>query len=245
MDAIYENAFFTTAAHGQLTTPPHPLESQTLHSVSGMETQIEVRITPIHDFLSPVGVVLGGIGEEAPSIILGRGWCYQERILSTQILHITPFEVLHEDAKRRIKCQCGDGHASLMPHVRRPNIKDAKKPYFLWMEIVQQYSQRWFTKQWDLFSGLARVARRFHDYHHPGRYFAGLWTVSLLRWLCWKSKRQPLSGSINSGCNTCGSWPRRIRERPPSARYVVPSFSWASRFGPCVFLTYAWKGNLL
>lgn len=241
MDMIYENAFFTLAAHGYSTILPDPRECELALSGSVVQAKIRVRKIPIHTFLSPQGVVLGGLGEKASNEISGRGWCYQERLLASQVLHFTPFEILHEDAEGRIKCQCGNDHAWFLPDIRRPTLKDDSDPPKLWMKIVEQYSQRGLTRQWDLLPGLAGVARRFQNYHQPGQYFAGLWTKELARWLCWRSKRQPLWGSLNSGCDTCGHWPRRLQEPLHSAGYIVPSFSWASRFGPCGFLADVWR----
>jgi hypothetical protein len=241
MDTIYENAFFTIAAHGYSTILPNPRECDITHFENEVQAKIRVRKIPPHQFLSPEGVILGGLGETPPQEISGRGWCYQERLLSSQILHFTSFEILHEDAKGRIKCQCGNDHAWFLPGIKRPTLKDAKDPPMIWMNIVEQYSQKGFTKQWDLLPGLAGAARRFQAYHQPGQYLAGLWTVELARWLCWKSKRQSLWGSVRSGCNICGHWPRRLQEPPPSASYIVPTFSWASRFGSCEFITDVWK----
>ena len=248
MDSIYENAFFTIAAHGHAgglgSILPSPEEYEIPTRLPFLDNTIRVRKIPVHSFLSPVGVVMNSIGEKPPDEISGRGWCYQERLLSPQILHLTQSEVLHEDQTGRIRCQCSNPllHAFFLPDIRRPSLKFSKDPSRLWREIIKQYSQKAFTRPWDILPGLAGVARRFHRDYPFGEYLAGLWDHDLARWLCWKSVRIALWGAVRSGCERCGVWPRRLSETPPRETYIIPSFSWASRVGACSFLESVW-GN--
>ena len=245
MDDIYENAFFTLAAHGGPTSSiyPTPAEHELSTHLPITEGVIRVRSVPVHDFPSPEGVVLGGIGENSPSWISGRGWCYQERFLSSQILYFTHFEVLHEDQRGRIRCQCqcSDAHVHFLPDIQKPNVKDPKDPSRLWRRIVKQYSLKAFTREWDILHGLAGIARRFQQYHQPGAYFAGLWENDIARWLCWRSVRPLFYGALHSGCERFGVWPHRLNEQPPQEEYVVPSISWASKVGACEFLEAVWE----
>ena len=247
MDSIYENAFFSIAAHGHAgglgSIIPSPKEYEIPTRLPYLEKKIRVRRIPVHSFLSPVGPVIEGIGEKAPDEISGRGWCYQERILSSQILHLTPFEVLHEDRTGRIRCQCSDSHSFFLLNIRRPSLEFSKDPSRLWRTIVEQYSQKAFTCPWDILPGLAGIARRFHRDYPFGQYLAGLWYRDLARWLCWKSVRTALWGAVRSGCERCGVWPRQLPEPPPRENYIVPSFSWASKAGACSFLESVWASD--
>ena len=106
-DSIYENAFFTVAAHGNADSSIIPTygECNIFTEVADLQDTIRARMVPVHNFLSPVGVTMDSIGEKAPNEVSGRGWCYQERLLSRQILHSTNTEALCEDHRGRIKCQ--------------------------------------------------------------------------------------------------------------------------------------------
>ena len=249
MDSIYENAFFTIAAHGHASgfgsILPSPKEYDIPTRLPYLENTIRVRRVPIHSFLSPVGTVLGGIGENVPDEISSRGWCYQERLLSSQILHLTPSEVLHEDRTGRIRCQCSDSleHCFFLPNIRRPSLKFSKDSSLLWRTIVKEYSQKAFTRPWDILPGLAGIARHFHRNYPSGQYLAGLWYRDLARWLCWKSVRIALWGAVASGCERCGVWPRQLSEPPPREDYTIPSFSWASKVGACSFLENVWASD--
>lgn len=118
----------------------------------------------------------------------------------------------------------------------------SKTPSEQWREIVKQYSEKAFTRPWDILPGLAGIARQFHRDHELGDYLPGLWSKDLLRWLCWKSVRIALWGAVSSGCDRCGVWPRRLKNAPPQAHFAMSSFSWASRIGACEYLDEPWNG---
>jgi hypothetical protein len=245
MDSIYENAFFTIAAHGHAGSSIVPTygECKISTKLPGLQDTIRARMVPIHNFLFPVGVVMDSVGEKPPDEVSSRGWCYQERLLSRQILHFTNTEVLHEDHRGRIQCQCDDQipHSFCIAKDKRPNLIPSRTPSEQWREIVKQYSQKAFTRPWDILPGLAGIARRFHQEHALGDYLSGLWSHDLARWLCWKSVRIALWGAVSSGCNRCGVWPRRLTNAAPHAQFIVPSFSWASRIGACEYLDEPWN----
>ena len=79
MGTIYENAFFTLAAHGIVADRSSILPSRAEYEVPirlpAVEATIRVRKIPVLDFLSPAGVVLGSIGENPADMVSGRGWC--------------------------------------------------------------------------------------------------------------------------------------------------------------------------
>lgn len=247
MDSIYENAFFTIAAHGPAGTSILPVydDYRIKSTIPGLEEALYARMIPIHNFLSPVGVTLQSTGDEVPDEIHGRGWCYQERFLSRQTLHFTAGEVLHEDERGRIRCQCNDAvaHAFFLAKDKRPNLNRSMAPWEQWREIVTQYTEKAFSQPWDILPGIAGIARRYHRKDVLGEYVAGLWSGELARWLCWKSTQIALRGALRSGCRNCGIWPHRLAQEGPDARYVVPSFSWASRVGACEYLKEPWDGS--
>lgn len=74
MDSIYENAFFSIAAHGHAGSSRIPTYSECKISTElpGLKETVRARMVPVHDFLSPVGVIMGSIGETPPDEISGE-----------------------------------------------------------------------------------------------------------------------------------------------------------------------------
>ncbi|KAK4225970.1 heterokaryon incompatibility protein-domain-containing protein, partial [Podospora fimiseda] len=89
-----------------------------------------------------------------------RGWAYQEEILSSRYVKFTNTDVLwtcHSDAK----CMCREDPASdYLNQWRRRNMESPLKPVFRWTRMLDNYSQRLLSKQFDklvAISGLARM----------------------------------------------------------------------------------------
>lgn len=66
MGSIYENAFFTIAIHGHAggdgSILPNPKEYEIPLPLPLLEKTIQARRVPVHNFLLPIGVVIGGTG---------------------------------------------------------------------------------------------------------------------------------------------------------------------------------------
>ena len=195
-----------------------------------------------------------------------RGWCYQERALSRRVFHITPAELLVEERGRIIYCQCTHHCSSetagfagwLQSRSASPQTGEillrSDMAKYTWANAVAQYTQRMFTYESDLLPGLAGLARRLNrPEHNMEIYIAGLWGDSspenstLLRWLCWQSLPWESANLADRFCCGCRPRPRRRLPGPvgPACdrdpRFWAPSFSWASRFGPCEFIHDPWK----
>ncbi|KAH6724656.1 heterokaryon incompatibility protein-domain-containing protein [Leptodontidium sp. MPI-SDFR-AT-0119] len=130
---------------------------------------------------------------------------------------------------------------------------------YTWCNAVAQYTQRMLTYQSDLLPGLAGLARRLNrPKQNMDTYIAGLWgdlsseNLTLLRWLCWQSLPWESANPADRYCPYCRPRPRRRLPEPrdptkPKAEPklqpvpLTPSFSWASRFGPCEFIHDPWK----
>lgn len=116
-----------------------------------------------------------------------------------------------------------------------------------WKHVVEIYSRRVLTHTSDILPALAGVAQRFHSKFRDrgAQYVAGLWDYpvswcGLEIWLCWYS--DSWADGIGSGCRYCEVYPERGGLNPsvstgsngdPRTSHYIPSFSWASRMGPC------------
>lgn len=251
MDKIYAGSNVTIAMHSTTRgyMPYHDLR----FSTGSQSAVIHVRsLTNAPDLLAHVAEApyLDSEDKIAPNELWNtvslRGWCYQERILSTRIIHFTENEIVFESQGGLRYCQCTHHHRQanigFAGWLENINITQDVANH-AWRRIVEQYSQRMFSREWDLLPGLAGIARRLSTEHGMGSYLAGLWKDNLLRWLCWKSVPwSPAKPSMNY-CEKCRPMPRRLRQQlsPGDDQFCFPSFSWASRFGPCEFVFDPWQ----
>jgi hypothetical protein len=181
-----------------------------------------------------------------------RGWTFQERALSTRILHYGDGSLAWECATLSASelCQwkmprCGDIYSrSDMKTVWDPTKPMLKNPtdkryvmrapdvFVQWFSFVEEYSSRSLTYRSDklvAISGVAKALRRQLgenlDYH------AGLWGEHwFMLCLGWVSKLSyEEHNMIEEGISTESS------EIDDSKTYVAPSWSWASLDGPIIY----------
>lgn len=238
---------------------------------SDTSAEIRVRLLPnpedlLHNIATaPSADRTGGICE-IPSIsplekwdkVSLRGWCYQERALSQRVLHITASELLLEEDGQITDCQCGNHHtrpaygfagwlASKLSQIKNPNKQQYDRARRAWSQLVKQYTQRMLGRESDLLPGMAGVVSLMSQDLSitMGKYVAGLWENNLLHWLCWKSMPWTSARPGDAYCENCRPHPRRVKPNPyqsaADVKYNVPSFSWASRFGPAEFMEEHWR----
>jgi hypothetical protein len=238
MDVIYGNSLFTIAVHDDSESVFIPLQGTHLvRAATSSEAAIYVRDINNTPRLLRDDDASGWRPDDKPNRIHQRGWCYQERLLSRRILHFVESEVIYE-SDEGITCQCGD-HSAFAWH----RLQGSR--YVGWAAIVESYTQLYFTKPWDLLPGIAGIARRYRNLNQSGNYIAGLWSNNLASWLCWQSVPDKYGSYGDQGHSrgvscTCSLKSHAAKCKrlpsPPSRRFMVPSFSWASRFGPCEFI---------
>lgn len=201
----------------------------------------------------PITVVQPDWDEHFLSVVDGnlqtRGWTFQERALSTRILHYGDGSLAWECATLSASelCQwkmprCGDIYSrSDMKTIwdpTKPMLNDpTDKRYVMrapdvfdqWFSFVEEYSSRSLTYRSDklvAISGVAKALRRQLgenlDYH------AGLWGEHwFMLCLGWVSKLSyEEHNMIEEGIST------ESGEIDDSKTYVAPSWSWASLDGP-------------
>ncbi|KEF52280.1 uncharacterized protein A1O9_11520 [Exophiala aquamarina CBS 119918] len=245
MHNIYANAWFVIAMHD--TTHGYMAFKDVHLTIGGESAVVHVRRIPeLADIVDSEAAapVVGEVHEVADNVywssVTQRGWCYQERALSHRMIHFTSQEVLYEEGGMLSECQCkhhfgmGLGFAGYLPRAKARQ----ENTYRDWAALVRQYTQRMFGRRSDLLLGFAGIAMAFSERQDQGRYIAGLWERDLLKWLCWRSREWVSSRASTWACNNCRPHPRRI---PWTPAHPIPSFSWASRFGPCEFVYESWK----
>ncbi|KAI0323736.1 HET-domain-containing protein, partial [Cubamyces sp. BRFM 1775] len=156
-----------------------------------------------------------------------RGWCLQERLLSTRSLVFTTQSL-------QLRCHTRTqnvGGAAHDPTYDVPRLPDAvflpdrrviygsevwKDVYRGWWRIVNNYSRRQLSDASDKLTAISALAEMFVPSLGP-EYVAGLWRRTLLRDLLWTTDVR-FSPSVLRSNRLTG--------------YRAPSWSWASINGP-------------
>ncbi|KAG4441388.1 hypothetical protein IFR05_003145 [Cadophora sp. M221] len=142
--------------------------------------------------------------------VLSRGWCFQERMLATRIVHFTPTELVWECQKCR-KCECGIVQSHLYP--AKNNISSAFRICLkedvgkrglrqMWREIVRSYSVRKLTNMGDKLAALSGIAELMKG-KTGDMYAAGLWKASLPFDLLWRCDQ---TGDLKTKKERLPSW---------------------------------------
>lgn len=152
-----------------------------------------------------------------------RGWCLQERLLSTRTFTFAAQE-LHWSCLSTSRCECHALDRSWGPQSLssgKPQSLETKSLFKIqkdeawdkWKTIVGNYSYRELSEHSDKLPAIAGIAETIQDLT-GSRYIAGLWEDDLVLGLAWDV------GYIASVGREC---PTHVPES-----YVAPTFSWAS-----------------
>jgi hypothetical protein len=162
--------------------------------------------------------------------LLSRAWVYQERMLSTRVLHFGRYEMFFE-CKSNLQCECnsirfhGGGFQTPIPLIKI-EYADVLASYDLsqegqahadihyqgastWRTMVCCYTVLFLTKSKDRLPAIGGLARQMAA-ARKSKYLAGLWEESLPDDFLWRV--------------TALSKLKRPRPYPPNA----PTWSWAS-----------------
>ncbi|CAJ0551484.1 Ff.00g114140.m01.CDS01 [Fusarium sp. VM40] len=222
MGSVYSNAYLTIAAESTASATQRFLECYE-DQVSAEDGHVYPEFTKVvylgHG-AKPVTVearVVHELGihwrwindtrERFPKEPLSRrGWCLQERLLSTRLLSLS----LHEMqwiCQTTTSCEC---QSSLNRHKQfgptpLSQIPASHVAFRFWLKTVENYSQRSLTRVSDklpAIAGVADIIQRITG----SEYLAGLWLSDIYLGLLW----------------------RRAPGHLPQMNTVAPSFSWAS-----------------
>lgn len=143
----------------------------------------------------------------------GRGWTFQEWMLSPRVLHINGLTLW----------DCFDGYANELDHreMKEPTLKRSPEEFgkdISWGQIVEEYSNRQVTKKTDRLPALAGLAERYRGVTH-WTYLAGIWKEEMPFSLLWQAEYHAFA------------------DRPELTNQTTPSWSWAHSNGHiyCLF----------
>lgn len=231
MAAVYQNAYLTIAASlaadgsggcfstREITTH---FAGFLIDAAESRNYSVYVRESFSHDEFSTDNTGTASLSNP----LLGRAWTFQERGLSTRILHFGRAELLWE-CRTTKDCECGkyESMASELhiPHnvtelLERASFVDDVSYYvqLQWQSILGSYSGKKLTISTDKLPAISAIASQFNTFEIAGKYLAGLWSCHLPSGLLWKvPKASRLTIIQTSDDNN-------------SIAYSAPTWSWAS-----------------
>lgn len=185
--------------------------------------------------------------KSSPLPTFNRGWIFQERLLSSRILHFGPQELSWE-CLQESACQCtgkytssatidpSDGAADIVHTMSAQRILKPKAIFnqdrwqrlnetqliSVWHMLVEDYTKLRLTFESDVFPAISGIAKRFQC-SLGSKYVAGLWTKSLINDLAWHKE------TMHTGSTKQIEWYQRPKE------WRAPTWSWAAVLGPVQF----------
>lgn len=109
-----------------------------------------------------------------------RGWVFQERMLSTRVVHFLRGELFWE-CRERTWCECrSDEERWEGRRVQVPRTIESME----WAELIRSYCETEFSKEPDRLQALASVAKRYGAAHGK-TYLAGMWFEDLPSTFLW------------------------------------------------------------
>ena len=152
--------------------------------------------------------------------LLGRGWVFQERLLSPRVLHFADHELIWE-CMELLDCECQGTEAkpfeqdnawpvlkNMCHPVKWSSSKDDHvKLTDMWLNLINDYAQLALSKPDDIFPAISGIAKSFGE-ATGWNYFAGMWKQTMIYCLAWYSFGHNLP-------TRCVPW-------------RAPTFSWAS-----------------
>lgn len=222
MGDIYQNAFFTiSASHasdglgGCFSNDCGTRSDEDLSTIAntdpetGRETSVLIRN-------KKTGYVPAQDLDESP--LSKRGWVYQERFLSSRIIHFAATQVIWECRSMLLQQRLHPFTAPTVPSQAKLNpTASTEEAVRHWYRRVEDYSAREFTKYEDRLVALAGVAQICSP-RINSRYIAGLWSSYFAYGLAWartqfdrsrpiKKPRYPTWSWASHNCTL--SWPGR------------------------------------
>jgi hypothetical protein len=225
MAPVYRNAYLSIAAETAAAASEGFLARQHLaaeypspfqvrwQTTEGLESLLAARVVP------DLEMHFNRDEDDLPLEL--RGWCLQERILSTRTLTYTAHE-LHWICRSSSACECHtrDRYSNLDRENRIPfaSILETTEAeaWDKWKHIVNEYTGRSLTNISDTLPAIAGIANVIQGLT-GSEYVAGLWRDDLVMGLAWSS--------ANPGNDKLGELPCALKD------YIAPTFSWASIHG--------------
>ncbi|RGP70279.1 heterokaryon incompatibility [Fusarium sporotrichioides] len=227
MAQYYSNAYFTIAVERSWDSNTHFLSQAEdrwqpmSYSTIGQDGHPTRYIIQEHYSHEAFLIGLSNYFKRGKDILLSRGWCLQEAVLSTRVIHFTPSDIIW-DCKGVMKC-LDEKHQPDQAdwNIRRQLTKLENWPsseldrqlaiHQVWTGLVRKYTLRTLSFQEDKLPAFGGIASYFSRFYGEG-YLAGIWRSRLYMDLCWKV--------VETGQTRI----RSLALKDPTA----PSWSWAS-----------------
>ncbi len=256
MASIYRNSYLVISAARSPAADGGLFASLTPQSYSvvttnedGNEETVHVRQSLPH--VNTSNISAARLHSNFPTLL--RGWVFQERFLSSRVLHFgsqeLSWECLHQTA-----CQCTGqrshpessrnlaGSSGWLGRMLQRSVRaksyysagtwanmDGAELEVCWRNLVEDYTNLDLSFEKDIFPAVSGLAKQFCEVR-PSAYYAGLWEKSLLGDLLWHVEP-------NRGIAGNPEKLRRWTKRPSEWR--APSWSWAAARGPVAFINAA------
>ncbi|KAF2686025.1 HET-domain-containing protein [Lentithecium fluviatile CBS 122367] len=218
MAQVYGKAYVTISAdaaenskEGFLVTPDREKSASAsfLFTCDGHEAVVHVRQRGALAYQLPYHSISSNIRSTPRSKLSGRGWVFQERVLSPRTLHFSEAETAWE-CRSIINCECS---ATSTRRKRTTCLLKKALVDMPWTEVIQEYTLLDLTVEEDRLVALSGLAEARYNVQQD-EYFAGLWKGDLKRQLLWH--RELL-------------WYKNVAA---NRLMIAPTWSWASITGP-------------
>ncbi|KAF9630698.1 hypothetical protein BFW01_g1260 [Lasiodiplodia theobromae] len=241
MGDVYENAYVTLAGTASpdgatgFNVPRPPPQSFQLR---GTQHKIFAAVQPSHDSFTRRRQA---DPREMP--LLSRAWVYQERILSTRVVHFGFHELVFE-CKQGYVCECGGivRYRSLWSQLDSfktefSDFLDGRKPdsqsISVWEAMIRGYTACALTFDQDRLPALSATVKRLGP--RMGEYLAGLWSSMLPAALFWSANAYDFENPAGPMLNAEAPWKPAHRS---TGKFPPPTWSWASVEGAVIEATY-------
>lgn len=208
MADVYENAYITIAASwaSDSNSGCYAQTRPKFKATSLKQPGLFIR-TRLPRFPSPTQIM-----SDSEWPLLNRAWVYQERHLSTRVIHFAR-DQLHWECK---SCYMAEDGCGGQDHKSRTKstismgtnlTQDLAESALAWRKVIQDYSYLSLTHDSDRLPAISAIVKRMQPTRKDDMYLAGMWKNSVLADLGWYT-------------TTSGTWPR--------SDTTVPTWSWVS-----------------
>lgn len=223
MCLVYQNAELTLAAastsgcHDGLFCQPRRVEVEG-HAPNGHRYHLFARQIPGHD--------------SSYFPLMGRGWPFQERLISRRTLYFGQHELLWQ-CRKLSTCQCTRLEDWDMPEISFPELyklPDRDDPSLTtdfarnWHRWIEEFSHTVLGRQSDKLAAVEGL-RQYVPPRPQGTYLAGLWEDNLVSDLLWITWDASMSERTDTGQDDI------VRSMWRTERWPFPTWSWASITG--------------
>ncbi|KAN0103526.1 Heterokaryon incompatibility protein (HET) domain containing protein, partial [Hyaloscypha variabilis] len=197
MGEIYQNAYVTIAAASSPSNRVHFLKDRSSFShplpvkfYGPQKASVPRRI------LAQIGIAKPktGFDSQIAGPLSSRAWTFQERALSTRIVHFSDEGIVYEclqNARRESSISSFPSILSRWEQFKpisslqeKDAVKMRNKLQIFWREVLINYTARYITFRTDILPALSSTAARMHNLIESP-YLAGLWQDRFVEDLCW------------------------------------------------------------